>query len=89
MEKKAKKKKRNRIILIIVAVIVVVAIIGLKSCSNIAKNTTVVTTTQATRGEIQDSISTSGLGESEQQKTYFAKVSGPVASVNVSAGEWV
>ncbi|MBR1931442.1 MAG: efflux RND transporter periplasmic adaptor subunit [Lachnospiraceae bacterium] len=87
MEKK--KKKRKKIVIILVAVIVIALIIGAVSCSRAAGSAAYVTTTKATRGEIQESISTSGLVESEIKKVYFARVGGAIASVNVSAGELV
>ena len=86
-----KKKKRKKIGLIILLVIVILLIVGVASCAKALSNTNaaVVTTTHATKEDIQASITTSGNVEAEIKKTYFAKVSGNIGSVNVAAGDWV
>lgn len=85
------KKKKKKIGLIIVAVVMVMIIgIVMVSCSLASAEVgAVVTTTVATRGDLQESISTSGRVESEEVKVLFAPINGKVAEVTVAAGDAV
>lgn len=89
-KKKDKKgKKRKKPLVIICAAVVVALIIAAFSLGKGAEATALVTTTTATRGEIQESISTSGMVSSEQQEVIFAEVGGKLATVNIAAGDAV
>lgn len=83
-----KKKRKKAPIIIAIVLVVIVAIIAV-SCALAPKPGALVTTTTATRGDLQESISTSGVVVSEKQKVFFAEVSGKVADVNVAAGDAV
>lgn len=89
--KKAKKKKRKIkkapvIIAIVVVLFVAFRIAGSYLSSSVG---TMVTTTKAVRGDLQESISTSGTVHSEEVKVVFAPVNGTLAEVNVQAGDAV
>lgn len=88
-KKERKGKKRKKTPVIICVIIVVVLAISAFSCGNGAEAAALVTTTTATRGAIQESISTSGTVSSEQQEVIFAEVGGKLAMVNVAAGDAV
>lgn len=85
---KAAKKKRRRIIIIIVIVVILVLFI-LKSILGGNGAQAIVTTTEATTGEIEQTINTSGTVTTENTKTYFSDVSVKVGSVQVQAGDAV
>lgn len=85
------KKKKKKVGLIIV-VIVLVLIVGISMVSCALSSVEVgalVSTTTATRGELQESISTSGTVVSEEVKVLFSPVSGKIAGVEVAAGDAV
>lgn len=83
-----KKKKKTGIIIIIVIVLIFLAIIfAVKAAAG--NVTSLVTTVAVTRGDIEESISTSGTVESEEKKTYYANLSGMVEEVKVQAGDVV
>lgn len=84
-----KKKKRKKAPIIITVIVVVLVVIWVASCAFAPKATALVTTTGATRGELQESISTSGKVVSEETKVLFAPVDGTIASVEVAAGDAV
>ncbi len=81
----AKKKKiiRRSIIGVVAGVFVLFIVI-----SNIAAANTkpVVYTAQVSKGDIEQTLSTSGTVTSEETKTYFAPISVKVGEINVEAG---
>ncbi|MBO5336197.1 MAG: efflux RND transporter periplasmic adaptor subunit [Lachnospiraceae bacterium] len=83
--KKPKKKKKVRVIVCIILVVIIV--IMAVSCSMAPEAGALVTTTVATRGDLQESISTSGTVSSEHQEVIFAQVGGKLEAVNISAGD--
>ena len=84
------KKKRKKAPIIIAIIVIAVVIIGMISCSlSAVGSAAVVTTTYAVRDDIQESIATSGTVVSEEEKVFFAPVSGKIASVEVAAGDAV
>ncbi len=88
-EEKMKKKRKKAPIIIAVIVVVLFVVIRLVSCAFTPAEAGLVTTTTATRGELQESINTSGSVVSEEKKVIFAPVNGTVAEVNVAAGDAV
>ena len=85
-----KKKKRKKAPIIIVAIIVILfVLIRIAGCALASNVTAVVGTTTATRGDIQESISTSGTVVSEEQKQFFSQISGKLAEVKVVPGDAV
>ena len=83
---KRSKKKRTRVIIIIIVAIVFFLL--MKGCFG-GEMTTMVTTTNATRGELQESISTNGTVAAEEVKVYFAPISGKLEQIYVAAGDAV
>ncbi len=81
-----KKRKKTRVIIIVVVVIVLFLL--LKGCSG-GEVKTVVTTAYAEKGELQESVSTSGTVQAENVKVIFAPASGKLATINVAAGDAV
>lgn len=85
-----KKKKKGKIILVIVLVILVLVIVGIRLASAaLSKAALPVTVTTATRGELQDSVSTSGNIASENRKVIFSQVNGLIDQVNAQIGQEV
>jgi len=89
VQPKKKRKKRKKAPIIIVIVIVLFLVLRAVACGSNTTNIAVVTTTQAVRGELQESIDTSGTVLSEEVKTVFAPVSGTLNQVHVAAGDEV
>lgn len=85
--KPKKKKKKARVI--IAVVIVVLIIIRAVSCAFSKGGGAIVTTAKAERGDLQESISTSGTVEGEDVKVIFSPVNGKVDEVAVAAGDAV
>lgn len=85
----APKKKRKKSPVIIAAVIILIVIFRAVSCSAGDATGALVATTNAFRGDLQESISTSGTVKSEEIKVIFAPVSGILDTVNVAAGDAV
>lgn len=83
------KKKRKKAPVIIAAVVVIFIIFRAVACSAGENVGAVVTTANAVRGDIQESISTNGTVKSEEVSVIFAPVSGILGSVNVAAGDAV
>lgn len=81
-----KKKKRRIIILSVVGVFVLYLIV-----SNVVAANTPVSfyTTAAERGDITQTINTSGSVTSNEEKTYFSDVNVKIGSVKVEAGDAV
>lgn len=84
---KMDKKKKKRIILVSVAVVLVL-FVGVNKI--FAKDMAMtVYTTQVLKGDIKETVSTSGTIESEEIKTYFSKINGTIGTIHVSAGDTV
>ncbi len=83
------KKKRKKAPVIIAALVVAVIMIRAVACSSGDSAGAVVTTVNAVRGDLQESISTNGTVRSEEVSVIFAPVSGILDSVNVAAGDAV
>lgn len=83
----AKRKKKRRIIILSVAGVFILYVI----ISNVvAANTPMqIMTTAAERGDIRQTINTSGNVTSNEEKTYFSDVNVKIGSVNVEAGDAV
>lgn len=84
-----KKKKRKKAPIIIAIIVIVIVVINIVSCAMGSKVAAMVTTTAAIRGDLQESISTSGMVVSEEKKVFFAPVNGTIAETNVAAGDAV
>ena len=84
---KAKRKKRRRIIILVLVALLVLYIV----ISNMiaANQPTPVMTTAAAKGEIEQTINTSGTVTTDHSKTYFSDVNVKIGEVNVSAGDAV
>ena len=81
-----RKKKRRIIILSAVGVFILYVIIS----NVVAANTPMqIMTTAAERGDIRQTINTSGNVTSNEEKTYFSDVNVKIGSVNVEAGDAV
>lgn len=86
MDSGRKKKIRRRILIGIVAVLVLFFVV-----SSMAQGSSPmpVATTTANKGEIEQTISTSGTVTADRSKSYFAQVNAQIGTVNVSAGDLV
>lgn len=84
-----KKKKRKKAPIVIAVIIVLFIVIRMVSCALTPAAAAPVTTTTAVKGDLQESISTSGQVVSEEKKVFFAPVNGTIASVDVAAGDAV
>ena len=85
-----KVKKKRKIAPIIILIIAVLFIIFKIVSSILAANTpAVVTTTVPFRGDLQESINTSGNISSEEQKTYFAPITGRIGEISIQKGDTV
>ena len=80
------KSKKTRVI--IIAVVVILLFLLLKGCSG-GEVTTMVTTAYAEKGDLEESVSTSGVVQAEEVKVFFAPTSGKLANINVAAGDVV
>jgi len=85
--KRRKKRKKAPIIIAVIAVVFI--ILRAVSCSMGGSAGALVTTTRAERGDLQESISTSGTVKSGEVKVIFAPVGGTLDQVNVEAGDAV
>ncbi len=83
------KKKRKKAPIIIGIIVIIIVAIRLVSCAFTPAQMAVVTTTTAIRGDLQDSVNTSGTVESEEKKVVFAQVNGKIEEVKVQAGDAV
>lgn len=90
-EKKAGKtgKKRKKAPVIIVAIVIILIVIRMVSCAFSGDAGVMVSTTSAFRGDIEESVSTSGKVASEEKVVLFAPVSGRLSQINVEAGDAV
>lgn len=87
LDKAQKKKRRKRIFLIIGIVLVVLFILSKVLGGNGPQ--AVVSTVSAAKGEIEQTINTSGTVETDNSKSYFSQVQAEIGKVNVSAGDAV
>ena len=86
--KKPKKKIKKAPVIIVAVIILVIVFKAVSRSAGDAAGAT-VTTTNAFRGDLQESINTSGTVKSEEVKVIFAPVSGTLDAVNVAAGDAV
>lgn len=84
-----KRKKRKKAPVIIAIAVIAVVVLRLVSGAVMPETGAVVTVTNAFRGDLQESISTSGTVSSEEKEVLFAPVSGRLAQVHVAAGDAV
>ncbi len=89
MPKKKKRRVKKAPIIIAAAVLILFVIVRAAGCALSSVSGALVTTTQAVRGDLQESISTSGTVLSEETKVVFAPVSGRLTEVKVAAGDTV
>lgn len=87
LDKARKKKRRKRIIIIAVIVAVVLFFLSKIFGGNGAQ--AAVAVASATKGEIEQTINTSGTVETDNAKSYFSEVSAKIGTVNVKAGDAV
>lgn len=89
--RKRNPRKKRKVVRIVIAAALLVAVVGGSVYAKAAGGQTgmPVSTVPVERGDIQQTISTSGTVESENIQTYFADVSAPVSEVGVIAGETV
>lgn len=84
--KMSKKKKRRIIIGSVAGVIVLFFIVN----SVFAKGAAMpVYTTEVLKGDIDETVSTSGTVASEEVKTYFSEINGTIGTLNVKLGDAV
>lgn len=88
-QKKGPKGKKKKAPIIIAVIVILFLIIRIAGRSLADSQIAIVTTTQALRGDLQESIITSGTVLSEEVKVIFAPVSGTLGEVNVEAGDSV
>ncbi len=90
-EQKSRKtgKKRKKAPVIIAVIIILLIVIRMVSCAFSGHSGVMVSTTNAYRGNIEESVSTSGKVASEEKEVLFAPVSGRLNEVNVAAGDAV
>lgn len=88
-QRKPKARKKKKAPIIIAIILIAIVVINIVSCALKPAAGAIVTTTKATRGELQETVSTSGTVVSEEKKVFFAPVSGTIASVDVAAGDAV
>lgn len=86
MDPGRKKKIRRRILIGIVAVLVMFFVVSSMAQGN---SPMPVATMTANKGEIEQTISTSGTVTADRSKSYFAQVNAQIGTVNVSAGDLV
>ncbi|MBD5456842.1 MAG: HlyD family efflux transporter periplasmic adaptor subunit [Lachnospiraceae bacterium] len=84
---KAKRKKIRRIVIILAIVAIIVYSMVSKAIA--ASQPMPVATIPAERGEIEQTINTSGTVTTNNSKSYFSDVKVKIGSVNVSAGDAV
>lgn len=87
MDKAAKKKRRRIVLFSIIGVIILLFVVLNLLSGNGAQ--AYVTTTPSVKGEIEQTINTSGTVTTEQTKVYFSDVNVKIGSVEVEAGDAV
>ena len=85
---KAGKKRKKAPVIIAIAVILLL-VIRMMSCAFSGNSGVMVSTTAAFRGDIEQSVSTSGKVASEEKAVLFAPVSGRLSEIKVAAGDAV
>ena len=85
---KAGKKRKKAPVIIAIAVILLL-VIRMVSCAFSGNSGVMVSTTAAFRGDIEQSVSTSGKVASEEKAVLFAPVSGRLSEIKVAAGDAV
>lgn len=89
-ETRKKKIKTWQIVTALFAVILLVLLVSIvKQSMGAAAAGTPVTTVQALKGDITQTVDTSGSVESEESKTYFSTVGAVIGELHVKAGESV
>ena len=90
-EQKSRKpgKKRKKAPVIIAVIVILLIVIRMVSCAFSGNAGVMVSTTGAFRGDIEESVSTSGKVVSEEKVILFAPVSGRLSQINVAAGDAV
>ncbi|MBQ6888658.1 MAG: efflux RND transporter periplasmic adaptor subunit [Lachnospiraceae bacterium] len=84
---KMEKKKKKKIIWGSVACVFVLFFVG---NSVFAKDAgMVVNTTEVLKGDIEETVSTSGMVASEEVKVYFSQINGTIGTLNVKKGDAV
>ena len=84
-----RKKKRKKAPIIIGIVVILILVVRMASCALTPAAGAIVTTVTAQRGDLQESISTSGTVESEEVEVIFAPAAGKLGEVNVAVGDAV
>lgn len=84
-----KKKKKKALVIIVVCFIIILIIIRLTACGGGTSKAAPVNTAAPIRGDVEETISTSGSVVSEEVKAYYAKVSGVIGEVKAAAGDVV
>ena len=85
-----KKIKTWQIVTVIFAVILLVLLVSIvKQSMGAAAAGTPVTTAQALKGDITQTVDTSGSVASEESKTYFAQVGAMIGELDIKAGDSV
>lgn len=82
-------KKRKKAPVIIAIVVILLIILRMVSCAFSGNMGVMVTTAAAVRGDIEESVSTSGKVASEEKVILFAPVNGRLNEINVAAGDAV
>lgn len=82
-------KKRKKAPVIIAVIVIVLIVIRMVSCAFSGNAGVMVSTTGAFRGDIEESVSTSGKIVTEEKEVLFAPVSGRLNEINVAAGDAV
>lgn len=90
-EQKSRKtgRKRKKAPVIIAVIVILLIVIRMVSCAFSGNAGVMVSTTGAFRGDIEESVSTSGKVVSEEKVILFAPVSGRLSQINVAAGDAV
>ena len=83
------KKKRKKAPVIIAVIVILLIVIRMVSCAFSGNAGVMVSTTNAFRGDIEESVSTSGKVVSEEKTVLFAPVNGRLNDINVAAGDAV
>ena len=82
-------KKRKKAPVIIAIIVILFLVIRIVSCAFSGDAGVLVSTTAAFRGDIEESVSTSGKVASEEKVVLFAPVSGRLDQIHVAAGDAV
>lgn len=86
-KKKMSKKVKRRLIISGVAVVLIGYIVGNSVMAS--EQPITVTTVKVLKGDVEQTINTSGIVESDETKTYFSPLNATVETVNVAVGDVV